>query len=107
MRALDERRLRTTLHAAFISLSWFALWAWSRTPAGQHFHHAAMGAAILKQGVSSVLFFASGWTLMTIAMMLPTSFPLLGRFYVLISGKQQRSPFFSDCVSRVICSPGL
>ncbi|PYS42449.1 MAG: hypothetical protein DMG14_03940 [Acidobacteria bacterium] len=99
MWALDERRFRTTLLVAIITLSWFALWAWGRTPTGQHFHHAAMGAAIFKQGISSVLFFASGWTLMTIAMMLPTSFPLLGRFYVLISDKEKRSFLLGLCIA--------
>jgi predicted metal-binding membrane protein len=98
MLALDERRLRTLLLAAFVTLAWLTLWAWSRTAGGQHFHHAAMGAAVFKQGLSSVLFFASGWTLMTIAMMLPTSFPLLGRFYVLISDKAQRWWLLGICI---------
>jgi len=99
MRVLDERRLRTTLLAAFITLSWIALWAWGQTSIGQHFHHAAMGAAIFQQGFRSVLFFASGWTLMTIAMMLPTSFPLLGRFHVMISDKKRRSWLLSLCIA--------
>ena len=99
MRALDERRFRTTLLAALITLSWGALWAWGRTPAGQHFHHAAMGDAIFKEGLRSVFFFASGWTLMTIAMMLPTSFPLLGRFYVLIGDKERRSFLLGLCIA--------
>ena len=58
-----------------------------------------MGAAIFKQGLSSVLFFASGWTLMTIAMMLPSSFPLLGRFYILIGDKRRRSLLLGLCIA--------
>jgi predicted metal-binding membrane protein len=99
MRVLDERRLRTALLAAFVSLSWLMLWAWSRTPDGQHFHHAAMGAALFREGFTSVLFFASGWTLMTIAMMLPTSFPLLTRFYILVNDKEQRSWLLGSCIA--------
>ena len=37
------------------------LWAWGRTPYGQHFHHSTAGGF-------PVLFFALGWTLMTVAM---------------------------------------
>ena len=90
MWALNERRFRITLLAAFVILSWITLWVWGRT-SGQHFHYAAMGAAIFSEGLRSVLFFASGWTLMTIAMMLPTSFPLLGRFHILVSEKEHRA----------------
>jgi len=60
--ALNERQFKATLLGAFILLSWAVLWAWSQTHYGQHSHQPV--ASILP-----VLYFAAGWTLMTVAMM--------------------------------------
>src|SRR5437660_974874 len=92
MSALSEPRFRTALLGAFITLSWAMLWAWGRTPYGQHFHHAAAGA-------SPVLFFALGWTLMTVAMMLPTTFPLLGLFHTMVSDRKHRAWLVGLCIA--------
>jgi len=90
LNALSERQLRTTLLGAFIVLSWLALWAWSRTPEGRHFHHAAVGA-----GAS----FVFGWTLMTIAMMLPTAFPLLGLFHRMVDARRHGAFLVGLCIA--------
>src|SRR5262245_10402667 len=83
MIALSERQSRTLLLGAFLVLSWTTLWAWSQTPSGQHFHHA--GATF------SMVYFASGWALMTVAMMLPTTFPLLSLFHGMLSDRRRRA----------------
>jgi predicted metal-binding membrane protein len=98
MWALNDRRLRTTLLVAFIALSWITLWAWSRTPYGQHFHHAAVGFT-LQSDFKPILSFAFGWALMTVAMMLPTSFPLLGLFRTLVGDRKHRSLFLAVCIA--------
>jgi len=92
MNALSERQFRTKLLGAFIVLSWATLWMWSQTPYGQHFHHAAAGAV-------PVLFFAAGWTLMTIAMMLPTTFPLLGIFQGMIRDRKHSAWLLGLCIA--------
>ena len=92
MSALSERQFRNTLLGAFIVLSWATLWLWSQTPYGQHFHHAVSGAF-------PVLFFAAGWTLMTVAMMLPTTFPLLGLFHAMIRDRSNRVWLISLCIA--------
>jgi predicted metal-binding membrane protein len=56
--------------AALIALAWWTLWVWGRSPAGHPF---------------GVLFVA-GWTLMTIAMMLPSSLPLVLVFERIVRG---------------------
>ena len=92
MNALSQRQFRTMLLGAFIVLSWAALWAWSRTSYGQHFHHAG-------SGTFSLLSFASGWVLMTVAMMLPTTFPLLGLFHRMLDGRQNRAALLGLCIA--------
>ena len=98
MEALSERRFRTTLLAAFIALSWIILWAWGRTPYGQHFHHVAVGS-IFQEGPGPILSFALGWALMTVAMMLPTSFPLLGLFHTMVSERERRAWLVALCIA--------
>ena len=104
MWALTERGFRTTLLIAFITLSWITLWAWGRTPYGVHFHHAAIASALFQDGLRPILFFTFGWTLMTVAMMLPTSFPLLARFHVLVSEREQREWLVALCITGYLLS---
>jgi predicted metal-binding membrane protein len=104
MWALSERRLRTTLLVGFLALSWITLWAWSRTPYGQHFHHAAIGSASFQPDLRSLLSFALGWALMTVAMMLPTSFPLLGLFRSLVSERKHRAWLVALCIAGYIAT---
>jgi len=92
MSALSEHRFRITLLSAFITLSWTILWLWGRTPYGQHFHHAGAGAF-------PVFSFALGWTLMTVAMMLPTSFPLVGLFHMMVSDRRHRTWLVGLCIA--------
>jgi predicted metal-binding membrane protein len=70
------------LLTALVLLAWYALWLSGRSPYGHvllhgsgHAHIAA-GSPWLLAGV-----FVAGWTLMTVAMMLPTSFPLVLLFH--------------------------
>ena len=69
------------LLTALVLLAWYALWLSGRSPYGHlllhgsgHAHIAA-GSPWLLGGV-----FVAGWTLMIVAMMLPTSFPLVVLF---------------------------
>ena len=89
MWALSELRLRAVLLTALMVLAWVSLWAWGQTPYGLHWHHAAM-APMLLAGIGPPLLFAMGWTLMTVAMMLPTSIPLLNLFYAVVRQREQR-----------------
>jgi len=63
---------------ALVLLAWYALWLWGRSPYGHallhgsaHMHAAAEGPWLLAS------IFVLGWTLMTVAMMLPTTFPMI------------------------------
>ncbi|HLY20614.1 MAG TPA: DUF2182 domain-containing protein [Bryobacteraceae bacterium] len=80
---IRDRRIPALLLAALGSLAWLALWASRDAPWGHSLLHAGhtmgMGPAALAG------FFVLGWTLMTIAMMLPTSGPLFLLFRRMVS----------------------
>ena len=62
--------------------AWVVLWENGPTVHGPvHQHHAGTGSALL---------FVSSWTVMTIAMMLPTSVPLIATFHAIVGHKPER-----------------
>jgi predicted metal-binding membrane protein len=69
--------------SSLIILAWLVLWIWGQSPYGRYLEHGQLGA-IGHDGATPLLLSATlyiaGWTLMTIAMMLPTTLPLLEIF---------------------------
>lgn len=67
--------------------AWLALWLWDRSPEARYLHHATAGgpAPLLETSL-----FVTGWTVMTVAMMLPTALPLLAVFAGIAS--RRRAP---------------
>jgi predicted metal-binding membrane protein len=69
--------------SSLIILAWLILWVWGRSPYGRYLEHGQLGD-IGHDGASPVLLsvtlYIAGWTLMTVAMMLPTTLPLLEIF---------------------------
>jgi predicted metal-binding membrane protein len=80
-----ERWHRTLLMTAVgvVSLAaWIMLWRNGVALHGSaHSHHAASGY---------VLLFVSSWTIMTLAMMLPSSVPLIATFHTIVGQRPQR-----------------
>lgn len=73
------------LLTGLVLLAWYALWLWGRLPYGHLLMHGALRPNALAR--SPWLFasvFVVGWTLMTIAMMLPSSFPLMRLFHRMV-----------------------
>jgi len=66
------------LITALTLLAWWALWS------GES---AGWGHQALHAGHASPVIFITGWTVMTIAMMLPTSAPLILMFYRMVDGR--------------------
>ena len=65
--------------------AWLALWQFGAVLHGPvHHHHADSGSA-------SALLFVGAWTVMTIAMMLPTSVPLIATFHTIAGPRADRS----------------
>jgi predicted metal-binding membrane protein len=69
--------------AALIAMTWLGLAIWSASPYARFLDHEALGELGSAFGMPYLVFFllfVVGWTLMTIAMMLPTSMPLVTLF---------------------------
>jgi predicted metal-binding membrane protein len=81
-----DDRLFLSLIGGLIVLSWVSLWLWRESPQGRFLgHDAVAGVEPFGGGYFTLLaLFVAGWTLMTVAMMLPTSLPLVAFFRSLV-----------------------
>jgi predicted metal-binding membrane protein len=78
------------LVSALIALAWLVLWLWGRSPYGRFLSHQHLGEVGLEDGAQMLVFIA-GWSLMTVAMMLPTSLPLVTLFRTLVRQRPDRT----------------
>lgn len=82
------RRDRTILTGSLVAIAlaaWLALVVWDGSPYGHYLHHDdALTAPILGAGLFTV-----GWILMIVAMMLPSSIPLVTTFAALTARRRQ------------------
>ncbi len=85
----DDRRLFAALMVALITLAWLALWVWGQSPYGRFLSHHSLEA--VRGDAALMLVFVAGWTLMVVAMMLPTSLPLVTLFRTLVRGRPDRA----------------
>jgi len=78
---------------SLILLAWLILWLWGQSPYGRYLNHEQLGD-IGFDGAGSILLavtlYVAGWTLMTVAMMLPTTLPLLEIFRRLTARRSDR-----------------
>jgi predicted metal-binding membrane protein len=80
-----DDKLFLSLTGGLIALAWLTLWLWSESPYGRFLSHEEGGAGGLGEDyLPLLLVFVAGWTLMTVAMMLPTSLPLVAIFRSLV-----------------------
>jgi predicted metal-binding membrane protein len=77
---------------ALVALSWLGLALWSWSPYARFLSHEEVGEvrAFSDDYASLLVFFVAAWTLMTVAMMLPTSLPLLAFFQSLVRTRPDR-----------------
>lgn len=83
------RRDRAILAGSLVALvvaAWLALWAWQGSSAGRYLDHAGGGGPIALEAA----LFTGGWILMILAMMLPSSVPLVVTFGALV--RRRRRP---------------
>jgi len=101
---MAERKVFLWTISSLVGLAWLVLWIWNRSPYGRYLGHAQLGEIGRDGGTVSVFLPVSlylvGWTLMTIAMMLPTTLPLLEIFHRLTA----RRPEHSQLTALVITS---
>ncbi len=94
----DPRRDRAILIGSLgllAGVAALAIWLWQSSAYGRYLHHTGGGDAPL---VVEVSLFAAGWLLMIVAMMLPTSIPLVVTFAALV----RRRPAHTRLVGGVL-----
>ncbi len=84
----DDRRLFAALMVALIVLAWLALWVWGQSPYGRFLSHHSL--EVVGGNAALMLVFVAGWFLMVVAMMLPSSVPLVALFRTLVQGRPDR-----------------
>ncbi|MFQ5532677.1 MAG: DUF2182 domain-containing protein [Candidatus Methylomirabilales bacterium] len=87
---VDDRRLLTGLLVMLIALAWLALWIWGQSPYARYLSHEELEIISLPEDTLLLVLFTAGWTLMTVAMMLPTSLPLIVMFHTLTRRRSDR-----------------
>jgi predicted metal-binding membrane protein len=85
---VGDRRILLGAIGLLIGAAWLALWQLDASPYGRYLHHdtpAGLG------GPLEAALFVGGWTLMIVAMMLPTTIPLLATFAALVRRRRRSS----------------
>lgn len=83
------RRDRAILGGSLVALAaaaWLALWVWDGSAGGHYLRHAGGGGPVPLEAA----LFTGGWILMIVAMMLPSSVPLVVTFGALV--RRRRRP---------------
>ena len=85
-----DKKLFMALAGALIALAWVALWFWGQSPYGRFITHQGEMSHGMSHGSEYsilIIVFVASWTLMIVAMMLPTSLPLIALFRALIQDR--------------------
>jgi predicted metal-binding membrane protein len=69
-----------------VAAGWTALAVWGASPWSRYLGHGGLAE---ESGPADVALFVGGWVLMTVAMMLPTTWPLLVTFQALVRRRQR------------------
>lgn len=91
--SLNDRRnhlLLIGLIGAMATAAWWSMLPSSAVSSGAHVHHHHGSPAVNGLSAMQVGLFVASWTVMTIAMMLPTTLPLVNIFHRLAGGKKFR-----------------
>ena len=96
---MAERRPFLALLGVLIGSAWIALWIWGRSPYGRYLSHQQLGELDAGSLLLPITLYLIGWTLMTVAMMLPTAVPLLETFRRLTAARDDRSQLLALVIS--------
>jgi predicted metal-binding membrane protein len=86
---------------ALITLAWLALWAWGQSPYARFLSHHHLDE--VRGGGGLMLVFIAGWALMIVAMMLPTSLPLVTLFHTLTNRRMDQRQLVSLLLVGYLC----
>jgi predicted metal-binding membrane protein len=105
---LTDSRPFIIVFVALIAIAWLTLFAWGQSPYSRYLNHDAIGEiTVSANSIPAILLFAGGWTLMTIAMMLPTALPLVVLFRNLVRARPQRTKFVALLIAGYLAIWGM
>jgi predicted metal-binding membrane protein len=99
-----HRHVVSLLLATLIALAWIVLWSWGQSPYGRYLHHGGLGALNVDSALCRA--FAPGpfrelllpftltilgWVVMVVAMMVPSSLPLILVFQRVSEARRDRA----------------
>ena len=87
---MADRKTFLGLMVSLVGAAWCALWIWDRSPYARYLSHQGLGELGVGSLFLPVALYLLGWTLMTVAMMLPTTLPLLEVFRRLVAQRGDR-----------------
>jgi predicted metal-binding membrane protein len=86
--ALSLRRPFPLILLALVALAWVTLVVWGQSPYARYLSHHSLDE--VRGGGSLMLVFIAGWLVMLVAMMLPTSLPLVVLFRGIVRQRSDR-----------------
>lgn len=87
---MADRKTFLGLMVSLVGMAWCALWIWDRSPYARYLGHQQLGELGAGSLLLPVVLYLVGWVLMTVAMMLPTTLPLLEVFRRLVAQRGDR-----------------
>jgi predicted metal-binding membrane protein len=73
-----------------VALAWVSLVIWGLSPYARFLSHESLEGVHLEHGPGVIAIQVAGWTLMLVAMMLPTTLPLVSLFYGMTAQRPNR-----------------
>src|SRR5687768_6759805 len=86
---VDVRRPFAVFFGGLVGLAWLLLAVWGQSPFARYLSHHSLEE--VRGGGQLMLVFIAGWLLMLLAMMLPTTLPLVVLFNTLVRSRANRS----------------
>lgn len=90
IRTPDDARWYRLAIGALVVVAWAVLAVWGSSPFAGLLSHREVGERTLAP-ILRLAVFVLGWTLMTVAMMLPSSLPLVNLFRRMVAGRPDRN----------------
>ncbi len=87
---MADRKTFLGLMVSLVGAAWCALAVWDRSPYARYLGHQGLGRLGADSLLLPIALYLCGWTLMTVAMMLPTALPLLEVFRRLVALRADR-----------------
>jgi predicted metal-binding membrane protein len=117
MRVAAHRSLFLPLMGSLVVFAWATLWIWEQSPYGRYLNHGQWSdlstiASLCRavpggEVIVPLVLYVGGWTLMSAAMMLPTTFPLLEAFRRLTARRDDRRRLVALLIGGYLAAWGL